>query len=246
MRIIQNTTAYTAKSLLRNNLNFNCLPKFFFFLFTQICVSQNSELSKLIQDGEKAFTENNFLLAKDIYTKAVNLDSNNKNYWYNLAASELKLGDNENACEHFYQAFLLNDSEALTVIKENCPNFRNGAVMSINDVEEKPKFIYKNKEYFFIDKNDISQKYLSLLHKELKNSKIVSEKAVKKIYIQLAINKNDTIDVNILKVIGDEKSVAIVKEEILSIFNNLVTYVSAKNKGINVDLWEKWNLPITF
>jgi hypothetical protein len=47
-------------------------------LITQICISQNNEVNQLIIDGEKAFFENNFLLAKEIFTKATTLDSRNK------------------------------------------------------------------------------------------------------------------------------------------------------------------------
>ncbi|MFH7000139.1 tetratricopeptide repeat protein [Flavobacterium sp. FlaQc-57] len=245
MKIVQNPKVST-KNFFRNNLKFNRLFIPFFFLLSQICISQNSEESKLMIAGEKAFLENNFLLAKDIYTKAIKIDPSNKNYWYNLATSELQLGDKENACEHFYQAFILNDGEALAVIKENCPNFRDGTIMSINDVEEKPKFIYNGKEFFFIEKNAINEKFLSLLYSKFKNSKILLQKNISKVYIQLTINKYDSADVKILKIIGDEKEAALAKEEILSIFKNLVIYVSAKNKGINVDLWEKWNLPIAF
>lgn len=119
--------------------------KFFFLLFTQICTSQNGEIPQLMVDGEKAFLENDFLLAKEIYIKATDLDAKNKDCWFNLAASELKLQENDNACEHFYQAYLLNDGEAVKIIKENCPDFRKGSIMSLNNVEEKPKFIYGKK-----------------------------------------------------------------------------------------------------
>lgn len=56
-------------------------------------------------DGEKAFLGNDFLLVKEIYTKKLNLDDENKTLWYNLGASELKLGENDNACEHFIKLF---------------------------------------------------------------------------------------------------------------------------------------------
>lgn len=70
-------------------------------------------LNQLLIEGEKAFVENNFVFAKEIYSKATSLDMKNKDCWFNLAVSELKLGENENACGHFYQAYLLNDGEAL-------------------------------------------------------------------------------------------------------------------------------------
>jgi tetratricopeptide (TPR) repeat protein len=184
------------------------------------------------------------LLAKEIYSKAANLNPDDKNCWYNLAGSELKLGENDNACEHFYQAYLLNDGEVLELIKYNCPNFRNGSIMSIDDVEEKPKFIYKGKEYLFFEKNGINPKYFDILKNKFKNSQILSQNFRGHLYIQFKITSNDSLDIKIYGVIGDEEKVKIIKEEIVSIFATMVKYVSAKNKGVNVDLWEKWAIPI--
>lgn len=212
----------------------------------QIGVSQNVELNKLIEEGNNAFSANNFELAKATYTKATNIDSSNKDVWYNLAASELNLGEKNNACEHFYKAYLLNDGEALKNIKEYCPNFRNGTIMSIVDVEEKPKFIYEGKNYLLIENNSLNSIYLKILTKEFKKSKILKEKVKGKIYVQIGINENNAFSGKIYKVDVEDKDVEIVKIEIMSILKNMVTYISAKNKGINVDLWDKWALPINY
>jgi hypothetical protein len=147
--------------------------KFLLFLIPQICISQSDTIKQLMIDGEKAFLENNFSLAKEIYTKATDLNAKNKDCWFNLAASELKLQESNNACEHFYQAYLLNDGEALKLIKENCPDFRNGSIMSLNEVEEEPKFIYGKKEYLLIVDNSLNPKYSSILMRRLKFSTIM-------------------------------------------------------------------------
>ena len=218
--------------------------KLLFLVFTQICISQTNQVSKLLIDGEKAFSENDFALAKEIYTKAIDLDSENKNLWFNLGASELKLKENDNACEHFYQAYLLNDGEVLKVIKENCPDFRNGSIMSLSNVEEKPKFIYKGKEYLFFEQNSINPKYYEILKNKLKNSRLLSQNFRGHLYIQFKITANDSLDLKISGVTGNEKEVKAIKDEINLIFNSMVIYVSAKNKGVNVELWDKWALPI--
>ena len=219
----------------------------FVILFTQSSFSQTSDEKKIMVDGEKAFSENNFTLAKDIYSQAVKLDEKNRNFWYNLAASELALGERENACEHFYQAYLLNDGEALKAIKENCPNFRNGSIMSVNDVDEKPKFIYKDKEYLICEKGVLSSKFVNYIAKELRNSKILGKKAVgRKIYVQIGISKADALNIEVLKVTGNQEDVSAIKDEVMSVFKNSASYISAKNKGVNVDLWEKWAIPLSF
>lgn len=220
---------------------------FLILLFTQIVFSQTNEFKQLLADGEKAFLDHNFILAKEIYTEVTNIKPRNKDGWYNLAASELSLGEKENACEHFYQAYLLDDGEALKNIKEYCPNFRNGTMLSIDEVEEKPKFIYNDKEYLLVENNNLNPIYLKILGEEFKNSKILKEKVKRKVYVQIKINKYNAFDGKIIRLGTDkDKDIEIVRTEIIFILKNMVTYVSAKNKGINVDLLEKWTIPVNF
>lgn len=218
---------------------------FAFLLFTQICISQTIEVNQLLIDGEKAFIENDFLLSKEIYTKATNLGLKNKDCWFNLAVSELKLEENDNACEHFYQAYLLDDGEALDIIKKNCPNLRNGSIMSVNDVEEKPKFIYKEEKDLLIEGNNLNPRYIRLLTRRLQGSRIMS-KYGGSVSIQFQINNSDGLDIRKLIVRGDTNEPEIIKKEVLSILNNLVVYVSAKNKGVSVGLLEKYFFTINF
>ncbi|MFH6987489.1 tetratricopeptide repeat protein [Flavobacterium collinsii] len=219
--------------------------KYLLLFVVQICVSQNLEVNQLLIDGEKAFLANDFLLAKKIYTSATNIDSKNRNCWFNLGACELKLQETDNACEHFYQAYLLNDSEAVKIIKENCPDFRNGEIMSFYDVEEKPKFIYGKKEHLLIIGNSLNPMYRSVLTSRLKFSTIMSQYKGQ-VSIRFKINKLDGLDVEIVRVSGNQKEAEKIKKEILSILNDLVIYVSAKNKGVNVDLWEWWIFSLNF
>jgi len=221
------------------------------FFFTQIATSQTnignstSEGEKLVAEALKALAENNFGLAKELYIKATNINPDNKDLWFNLAVAELNLNENTNACENLYKAYLLDDSEAAKLIKKYCPDFRNGTIMSLNEVEEKPKFIYKGKESLLFDEtNNLSSTYRKILVAELKKSRILKEKAKGNIIIQININKYNVFDGKIIKVEAEEKDKEAVKKEILSILRNMVTYTSAKNKGNNVDLWEKFNLPI--
>ncbi|WJS97061.1 hypothetical protein NYQ10_11520 [Flavobacterium johnsoniae] len=211
-----------------------------FFIIVQVCVAQTNNVNQLLIDGEKAYLESDFLLAKEIYTKITIENPKNKDGWFNRAAVELKLGDNETACEDFYQAYLLNDGEAQKIIQENCSNFRNGLIMSLKDVEEKPKFLYGRKEYLFFENNSLNPKFLSILKTRFKWSPIMS-KYKGRIYIQFQIDRFNKLDASILKVSGNQKDAEIVKKELLSIFDDIVVYVSAKNNGVNVDLWDKWS-----
>ncbi len=220
--------------------------KLLVLLFTQLGISQNNnQIKELLRDGEKAFYENNFVLAKDFFTQAANLDSKNKDCCYKLAASELKLGENDNACEHFYQAFLAYDPAAIEAIKEYCPNFRKGFIMSINDVDEKPKFIYKGKEYLLFINNEINPKYSDILVGKFERSKIIMEKARGTVKTYLQVSNSNSLNVKIVKFSKDVKDAEIIEKEIYAIFNSF-EYVSAKNKGVNVDLWNMWAFPIYF
>ncbi|KAF2335011.1 tetratricopeptide repeat protein [Flavobacterium daemonense] len=216
----------------------------FIFFFIQNGFSQTKEIDELMANGEKAYSENKFLLAKEIYSKVTNVIPNDKNGWYNLGASELELGDNENACEHFYQAFLLNDGEALKLIKTHCPNFRNGSIMSIEDVEEKPKFVYKGKEYLLIENNNINPKFTQILVRKFQSSRFLYDNFRGHLLVRFTVTANDSLSLEIIRVEGDEKKRPAIKAEINSIFNTMVKYVSAKNKGVNVDLFEKWGIPL--
>lgn len=217
-----------------------------FILFTQIAFGQNNEINKLLSEGGKAFTENNYLLAKEIYYKATELNPKDKDCWYNLAASELKLGDKENACEHFYKAYSLNDVGAVKEIEDYCPNFRNGTFMSIADVEEKPKFLYEGKEYPLFENKNVNQVYSNILINKMKKSNILSEKLKGKVYVQITTDNLGYLVFKIIRAGAEKNDTEIVKNEMMSILKNLVTYIPAKNKGINVELWDRWILPIDF
>ena len=223
------------------------MKKFLIFLIlTQFAFSQDNEQLKLLDEGGKAFTEGNYLLSKEKYLKASELYPSSQNCWYNLAASELKLGENEIACEHFFKVYKLGDTSVLKIIKEYCPNFNIGTIFLLDNVEEKPKFIFEGKEYLLFENRKLNQIYLDILIKNMKSSKILSRKLKGKVLISFSINKLAIFTGKIINVQAEEDDVEIVKIEILSIFRNIVTYIPAKNEGKYVDIEDKFALPIDF
>ena len=60
------------------------------------------------------------------------------------------------------------------------------------------------------------------------------------------MNEFNALSIKVIKVVADDKDVELVKTEIISIFKNMVTYISAKHKGVNVNLFDVWNLPINY
>lgn len=219
----------------------------FFLLFFQITFAQTDDLSKLLKDASKAYTENDFKLAKELYIKVTTLDPENKDAYYNLAATELNLGDKNNACENFYKVYLLKDESVRKDLIEFCPNFRNGSIMTIDSVDTKPKFVYREKTYDLFDrKNTLNPIYLKILIKELQNSKLLSENVKGKVIANFGIDRYGRLDIKVLKLPTQDANGETIRSEIMTIFKNVVKYIPAKHKGIDVQLWEKWTLPIDF
>lgn len=227
------------------------LKLLFFLSFSSIAQTNFSqdkiELNKLLSDGEKAFLSSNFVLAKEIYTKATTLFPKEKNRWYNLGATLLALGENEDACENFYMAYRLGDNKILEDIKEFCPSFRNGTIMSIKDVDVKPKFNVDGNEYYlFGSDGNLNPIFLKTMIREIKKSKRLKEKVKGKIIVSFSINRFDEFDGQIVRTGADEKDVEIVKTEIMAILKTMVTYISAEKNSVKVDILEKWMLPIAY
>lgn len=118
--------------------------------------------------------------------------------------------------------------------------------MSINDVEEKPKFISEEIEYELFSGMDLNPVYKKLMIKALKNSNILMKKQRGKLTILIYINSHGIFDEKIWRVGTNPEDDQIVRQEVNNIFHNLVTYIPAKNNGKGVELWEKWSLTINF
>ena len=217
-----------------------------FFFITQFGFTQDNNINGLLQEGGQAYLNNDFIKAKEIYLKATQLSPKNKDGWYNLAAAELNLDEKENACEHLYKAYSLGDPKILDDIKRYCPNFRDGKIMSIHDVEEKPKFIYEGNEYELFENNLLNPLYLKILLKEIKKYPMLKNKLNGKLMIEISINSANSFDGGIILIPAKEEDRKLAMMQIISIFKNVVTYKAAKNKGVNVELFEKPVLPLQF
>lgn len=194
----------------------------------------------LLIRADSAFAIRDFKLAKELYSKAIVIDSLNKNAIYNLGASEYNLGEKDSACEHFYKVHLIGDKDILKTMKEFCPYFRNGTIMSMDNIDEKPKYIYKGKEYPLFENNLLNPDYLKFITRELKSSRILKNEVKGKLFVVFSINKTGIFEAKILN-----KGTELVKMEVLRIFRSL-TYIPAKHNGKTVQLLEKWLLPLNF
>lgn len=212
-------------------------------LFFQLSFAQTT--TNLLIEADKAFLANKFDLAKTIYKKVTEQDSLNNKAWFNLAATELNLGENENACNHLYKSYTLKNQEAGPLIKQYCVEIKNGTIMSLKDVDEKQKFVLDSKvEILFNDNGTLNNKYLNILTKEIKKSKMLYRNVKGKVFITFHINKNGQFDGEILRI--DSKNDPEIKDEIVKIFKSIVIYKPAIYKGRAVETWDKVVLPLDF
>jgi hypothetical protein len=217
---------------------------FLLLLSTSQLLFSQKNVNDYKADANKAISENNVEIAKNIYKEIVMLE-NNKDNWFNLANLEFFLSEKDSACEHYYKAYLLNDVEAGKIMIEKCPDFRNGRIKSIYHVEEKPKFIYEEKVYEIFDGKNLNPQYEKIMVKALKKSKILNSQTIRKIIIQIHISSSGFFDGKIFSV-GTQENFALVRQEIMNIFSNTVKYIPARNGGIAVEVYERWVLPINF
>lgn len=218
--------------------------KILFLFFVQITFSQVDETKNIMKQANDAFLASDFKLAKELYQNSIKLDPNNKDAWYNLAVAEFNLNENENACEHLYNVYKLGDYLVHKEILKNCPDFRNGTIFSIADVQEKPKFIYEEKEYFLFKENVFNPVFVKILAKEISKSKLLKDKLKGRTIVNFGINRTG-FDLKIVKYATATENENAIKSELTTIFMNLVKYIPAKNKGEYVDLWERWVMPIS-
>ena len=198
------------------------------------------------EQGAQAYQRGDFLNAKISYLKSVELYPKNVDNWYNLAATELQLLETEQACEHFYEAYLLGDYKVVSDIKQFCPNFRNGLIVSIDEATEKPKFTHNSKTFDLFEGKVFNKIYIKLLTTALRKSSLFSNRIQpnEKLYIGLTVNKNGLSITDIRFHNVENQNLDKLKTEITKIITEFVQYIPAKNNESPVDLWEKWSLPI--
>lgn len=220
---------------------------YLFLLLSQLCIGQTSNLAELLERGQKAITMENFSLAKEIYTSASELFPENTDVWYNLAAAELALGENDNACKHFYKVYALKDYSVGDEIKNYCSNYNDDQIIPLEKVEEKPKFEYKNKQYPFFEGKELNPLFIELLsHRIIKSETIYKKiKENMKILITFGFTKEGLFVHHLSRISDNPDETALLRTEFTKIINEMVTYIPAKNEGKNVDLLGLWSFPLT-
>lgn len=203
-----------------------------FLLFSiNLCFAQESEIEKLMNEGNEAYERHDWETAKDKYQSILILDRYNKNATFNLAAVALKLEKTDHACRLLYRSYNLADMEAYDLIEEHCGGFEYSEKMFIEHVDEIPKFRFR-KEYkpIVTDKMEIHPDFVKLFETELK--KIKKLDATKSgLIVIFNIDKNDELLIDIKGNLTKGE-----KKKIENALKKMTKYRSAVYKGKNVTL----------
>lgn len=212
-------------------------------LCAQLTFSQDNPVNRLLIAGERAFVGQDYVLAKKIYSQALALNPGNRDALYNLGATYLSLGETENACENWYQLSLLRDYSGVKYITEYCPDFRKGSVVSFKDLDEKPRFILRGKEYPLFENELLNPLFLNAFRKRFSNSTYLN-KVDGRSHIIFKVNKDSKLECDFIRVGAKEQDRQEMKKTMESFMRTLVVYVAGTKNGQAVDYFEVHSLPI--
>lgn len=212
-------------------------------LFAQIGFSQNTPLDRLLTAGQRAFTGQDYILAKKIYSQALALNPKNRDVLYNLAATELSLGESEKACDYWYQLFMTGDKSGVEHIKEFCPDYFKGKVLPFSELDEKPKFIYRGKEHPLFVGKDLNPIYRTAFIKRFSHSNYLNKlEGISRIGFK--VNKESKLECFVYSVGAKAADADEMREVMESFMRTLVVYIAGKKDGEAVDYFETHSLPI--
>lgn len=203
---------------------------------------------ELIDAAQTAIKNNDLAEAKGNLRSLVNTDPKNRDFWKVLANLEVHTNERNLACEHYYKAYQLGDFKARDSILKYCPDFRDGRVLFLAEVDTGPKFVSEDQEFEVFNSSgaNLGDEYLKLMTRRIKRSAILKSKLSGRTVISFHINSSGFFDGRILRLACDPKDTELVSVELLGILANTVKYIPAKKNGVNVELWERFQWPIVF
>ena len=232
------------KSFFKIHLLFLILLSASYYSFSQNTKS-NSIIEKLFLEGNKYFESNDYNQAKVKYQEVISIDSTYVDALYNLAATELNLKNQPEACLLLRKGYSLGDIKTRELIQKFCGGITYQEYMFIQDVDELPKFYYKGEiTPLLVNGNrSINPKLVELFQVSYKKSKILKKAKIKdKVYLQFIIGKDGSFNCKIKQELDQE-----LKDEIMATFNSMTTYLPAKFGGKDVGLINgHFALPIIF
>lgn len=210
------------------------------FFLSIVAYSQQSKINELLVNGNNAFQKNDFENARKYYSEIIKLDSINKDAIFNLAVTELNLGNKNRSCTLFQKSYKLQDPGVAKLIKEHCGSIEYNENMFYQDTDEMPKFTLDNKTYDIIVNKGINPILLKQLKKRAKKSKTLRRIKGKRIFVIFKIDRFGNFN---SRVTGKNTSKEI-NQEIKKIFTEIAEYVPCQYKGKSVGMWNGFALPL--
>ena len=209
-------------------------------LFSLRCLCQTEETVAIYQEGDKAFQNQDFEKAKNIYSNLTKIDSLNNKPWFNLGVVELTIGNIEAGCGCIKRAHSLLHKETEKILSDYCSDY----YVFFDQLEIKPKFKYQKKEYpLFISKNELNPKFLKIFQSKIKSSKQL-ETALNKGPIFLKI-KMTTIGLQseVKRMAGSQAEIQSTNRVISEIFGDF-EFIPGRFRDRVVEILESWMFPI--
>jgi tetratricopeptide (TPR) repeat protein len=209
-------------------------------LFTILGYSQESKTKELLVNGNNAFQKNDFENARKYYSEIIKIDSINKDAIFNLAITELNLGNKNKSCELLQKSYKLQDTGVAKLIKEHCGEIEYNENMFYQDTDEMPKFKIDNDVYDLITDKGINPILFDKLNARAKESKVLRKIKGQKIFVIFKIDKNGNFD---SRTTGKNTSKEI-DNEMKEIFREIAEYIPCQYQNKNVGMWNGFALPI--
>lgn len=195
---------------------------------------------ELLNNGNNAFQKKDFENARKYYSELIAIDSINKDAIFNLAITELNLGNKDKSCELLQKMYKLKDSGVAKLIKEHCGKIEYNDYMFYQDTDELPKFKIDNKIYDLIIKKTINPILISNFFTHTKGSKILEKLKEKRIFVTFKIDQDGNFDI---KTVGRSSSKEI-DSQVREIFQSIAQYIPCQHDSKNVGMWNYFALPI--
>ena len=204
--------------------------------------AQDSKLSHLSRLADRTLYLKDYASAKPLYKRLTEVDSLNNNNWYGLGLCELKLGEKEIGCQHLHKSYKMGNSEAPPYLQIECEDFPEYFVMTVHYTETKPKFVYEGETYSLFTENKISEKFKSIMQKELRKSDFIRSKMKsKKLYVGFHIDKQGKFDGDVMSLDFPPDLIKSIKPEVRRIFQS-IKYEPAIYKGQQVEICNNYLL----
>jgi len=207
-------------------------------LFSSSIVGQSNNLDSLKQVALSFYQKNDRESAEKIYQEIILYDTLDIDVIFNLGIINLELGNEKEAIYFLQKAVILRDREAAKILKEELSQEINySEIMHADDVDEIPKYIYKDKELNLIEDSGLNHKLTSTIIKNLRKSEVIKDSNFSgKIYVTLEIERDGSLICKVLKGTGSEK----VDIEIKTIIENSGKFSPGKYQNIDVGVYG-WN-----